>query len=76
MKLKLTKHAQDMVSYRGLSIDHIKRAINEPDSKKDSYENKIKVIKKVDGKKIEVIYCKEGFKDKKGEYLVITAYYL
>ena len=76
MQLKLTRHFQDMMSYRGISIDHVKKAIMSPDEKEDVYDNKIKVTKKIGGKTIEVIYCKEGFRDKNNEYLVITAYYL
>ena len=76
MQLKLTRHVQDMISYRSLSIDHIKKAVTSPDKTEDAYQNKIKVTKNIEGKIIKVVYCKEGFRDKKNEVLVITAYYL
>lgn len=76
MKLKLTRHFQDMMSYRSIDINHVKAAIKEPDEKEEVYENKLKVSKNVGEKIIEVIYCKEDFRDKINEYLVITAYYL
>ena len=76
MKLKLTKHFQDMMAYRDIDIAHVKEAVKNPDSKKDTYEGKIRVTKKIGKKEIEVVYCKEAFKDKSNEYIVITAYYL
>jgi hypothetical protein len=76
MKLKLTRHVQDMMIVRGIDINHIKQAILSPDETKDTYESKIKARKEIGGKTIEVIYCKEAFKDKGKEYLIITAYYL
>ena len=76
MKLKLTRHFQDMISWRGINLDHVKATMREPDEKTDAYDGAIKVKKEVDGKTIEVIYCKENFRDRKEEYLIITAYYL
>jgi len=76
MNLKLTKHFQDMVQHRGLSIEHVKQAIRNPDEKEGVFEGKIRVKKDVGGKTIEVVYCKEKFRDKKEEYIIITAYYI
>lgn len=76
MKLKLTRHVQDMISYRNINISHIKQALRNPDEQKNAYEGKIKAIKNVGEKTIEVIYCTEAFKDKGKEYLIITAYYI
>ena len=76
MKLRLTRHFQDMMSYRGIDIEHVKEAVRNPDSKDDVYECRIRVNKSIGKKKIEVIYYKESFKDKIDEYVVITAYYL
>ena len=76
MKLKLTRHVQDMISFRGINISHIKQALLDPDETKDAYEGKTKAIKEVGEKTIEVVYCKEAFRDKGEEYLIITAYYL
>ncbi|MDO8594632.1 MAG: DUF4258 domain-containing protein [bacterium] len=76
MNLKLTKHFQVRMLMRGISIDHVKKAVREPDEKENAYEGKIRVRKEIEGKTIEVIYCQEMFRDKKAEYLIITAYYL
>lgn len=76
MRLKLTRHFQDMIQYRGIELGDVKKALNSPDSLENAYEGALKATKRVGGKEIQVIYCKENFKDKKAEYLVITAYYL
>jgi len=64
------------MSQRGIDIDHVKQAVVRPDTTEKTYDNKIIARRKIGEKTIEVIYCKEGFKDKKDEYLLITAYYL
>lgn len=76
MNLKLPNHIQDMIQYRGLSMDHIKSTIRTPDKKTSRPDNKILAIKKFGDKTMEVVYCKEGFRDKDNQYIVITAYYL
>ncbi len=76
MNLKLTKHFQDMMMWRSINLDHVKKAMREPDGKYDCGEGKLRVRKEIDGKTTEVVYCKENFRDKKEEYLVITAYYI
>jgi hypothetical protein len=76
MKLKLTRHFQDMMTYRGIDIEHVKDAVRSPDSKNTVFEGRIRVKKKIGKKEIEVIYYRDGFKDKTDEYVVITAYYL
>lgn len=63
-----------MMQWRNLNIDHIKQAMRDPDETKDCLDGKTKVIKDVGDKTIVVVYCKEGFRDKK-EFLIITAYY-
>jgi len=75
MILKLTKHFQDMMSWRGLDIDDVKSAMEDPDEEIDAYEGKTRVKKDVGNKTIEVVYCREAFRDKPDQYLVITAYY-
>jgi len=57
-------------------MEEIKLAMRTPDKKENAYENKVKVQKVIGGKTLEVVYCKEGFRDKKDEYLLITAYYI
>lgn len=76
MLLKFSNHFQVRIVERGINIDHVKSAIRSPDSSKSTFEGKIQVNKKVDGKEIEVIYYKSPFRDKKEEYIVITAYYI
>lgn len=75
ISLKLTVHAQDMIQFRGINIDHMRAAIREPDYTKTAFEGTIKSRKAVGKRKtIEVVYHKERFRDT-NEYLVITAYY-
>ncbi|MEK9131893.1 MAG: hypothetical protein AAB447_03210 [Patescibacteria group bacterium] len=74
MKLKQTAHFQSRLSERNINFEHIKQAIRCPDSKELVFDGKIRVSKRIEGKLIEVIYCKESFRDKE-EYLLITAYY-
>jgi hypothetical protein len=75
VRLKLTVHVQARIYERNIEIDHIKRAIEAPDEKKPDSEG-VKVKKKVGEKTIVVIYCEEKFRDKHGQFLIITAYYL
>ena len=75
-KLRLTAHFQERKVERGININHVKKAIQEPDNKGDTYEDKMWVEKRVDNKTIKVIYCKEGFRDKLNQFIVVTAYYL
>jgi hypothetical protein len=76
MLLKFTIHCQVRILERLLSTEHIKQAILKPDKKKESGEGKYRVWKKIGTKEIVVVYCKEGFRDRKNECIVITAYYI
>ena len=76
MRLKLPPHFQGRMLERGISVDHVKKAIASPDKREEAFEGRSKVVKKIEGKTLEVIYYQEGFKDKKEEYIVITAYYV
>ena len=76
MHLKFPPHCQSRISERGINIDHVKKAITEPDNKKNLFEGRIQVNKKIGSKTIEVVYFKSAFRDKKEEYIIITAYYL
>ena len=76
MRLKMTQHFQDMIQFRSLNIEHVKQALNDPDEKDDVFDGKIRVKKDVGEKIIEVIYSKDNFRDKKEEYIIITAYYI
>jgi len=76
MKLKFPHHFQQRLSERGINIDHVRSAVRNPDSKEDTFENRVRVRKVVGEREIEVIYYKDGFRDKKEEYIIVTAYYL
>jgi hypothetical protein len=76
MRLKFTVHAQIRMQERGLQVDDIKKAINDPDFTKDAYEGKVLVRKELaNGRTIEVVYFKDGFRNS-NDYFIITAYYI
>lgn len=61
---------------RGIDVDHIKRAIKNPDFTEQTFQGRMLVRKEIDERRvIEVIYYKQGFKDA-NDYVIITAYYL
>lgn len=76
IRLKLPLHFQARQIERGLEIDHIKKAIAEPDSEKVVFEGRKKVRKKIGDKEIVVVYYKDAFRDKGNTHIVITAYHL
>lgn len=76
MKLVFTSHCQTRIYGRNINVDHIKKAISEPDHKKDVFDGRILVKKKVGAKVIEVVYYRERVGDKKEKYIIITAYYI
>jgi hypothetical protein len=76
MNLRLTSHFKDRLVERDISFDHVKKAMKEPDIRVSAEEGKMRAIKKIGTKTIEVVYFKEGFRDKKDEYVLVTAYYL
>lgn len=76
VRLKFTRHAQDRIQERGIDADHIKKAIFHPSFTKNVNGGKIQVRTVLeDGRDIEVIYSKEGFRNS-NDVLIITAYYL
>ena len=77
MRLKFTLHCQYRLLERTLNIEHIKQAILKPDRQRDAGEGTIKVWKKINQKEqIVVVYSRDGVRDRKNEYFVITAYYI
>jgi hypothetical protein len=76
MKVKFTIHAQTRIEERKISASRVVEAIRNPSSTKSVYEGKIRVRKKFGKKTLEVVYFRDGFRDRKEEYLVVTAYYL
>lgn len=76
MKLLFPPHFQYRMVERGIDVDHIKRAIREPDFTETTFKGRILVRKEIDeSRTIEVIYYKQGFKDA-NNLVIITAYYL
>ncbi len=76
MKVKFTNHAQANLLGRGITASRVVDTLRSPDSTGAAFEGKSKARKKFGNKTLEVVYLKEKSKDKKGEYLVITGYYL
>lgn len=76
MRLKFTIHCQIRILERTLNIEHIKQAILKPDRQRNAGEEAVKVWKEIGGKEIAVIYSRDGFRDRKNDYFIITAYYL
>ncbi len=76
MRLKLPNHFQARLIERGIEIDHVKKAIREPDSEKGVYEGRTLVVKRIDEKReIEVVYFKDGFRDT-NDIIIVTARYI
>ena len=72
MKLSFSIHFQQGVFERGISIDHLKKTIREPDASYPTFGGRIISRKMVDSKLLEVVYTRGG----KNEYRIITAYYI
>lgn len=76
IRLKFPQHMHARMVERGIDVDHIRKAINNPDLKEDAFQGRIRVTKELtDGRTMEVIYYREAFKGSK-DYVIITAYYL
>ena len=75
IRLKMTTHFQSRMVERGVQIEHVRQAINKPDSTETREDGSVVVTKELpDGRVIEAVYSKEGFRDSH-DYLMITAYY-
>ena len=72
MKLSFSIHFQQAVLERDISIDHLKKAIREPDKSHQTFGGRIVAQKAVGGRTLEVVYTRGG----KNEYRIITAYYI
>ena len=72
MKLSFSIHFQQAVLERSISIDHLKKAIREPDKSHQTFGGRIVARKAVGGGTLEVVYTRGG----KNEYRIITAYYI
>lgn len=76
MILKFTIHCQIRILERALNVEHIKQAILKPDKKRDAGDGAVKVWKNIGAEEIVVVYSRDGFRDRKNDYFIITAYYL
>ncbi|MBI5004508.1 DUF4258 domain-containing protein [Candidatus Kaiserbacteria bacterium] len=75
VKLLFPNHFQVRMLERGISVDHVKSAIKNPDFTETVFQGRIKARKEIeDGRVIEVIYYRQGFKGA-NDYVIITAYY-
>ncbi len=75
MRLLFPNHFQVRMLERGISVDHVKKAIKDPDFTEPTFQGRIRVRKQIDAERvIEVIYYRQGFKDA-NDYVIITAYY-
>ncbi len=76
LRIKFPPHCQERIAERSLQIEHIKKAINEPDLQKVVFQGRVLVRKKIDEKRVlEVVYFKDGFRDT-NDIIIITAIYL
>lgn len=75
-RLKMTYHFQERMAQRSINLDHVRTAINNPDISGSGKGGEKWVVKKIGKKAIKVVYSKQGFKDKKNELILVTAYYL
>lgn len=76
MKVKFTVHAQSRLEDRKIPASRVIEVIRKPDSTEKVFDGKIKSRKKFGKKVLEVVYFKEGFRDRKNECIVVTVYYL
>lgn len=76
LRLKFPPHFQDRMQERGIEVDHVRKAVNDPDFTKDTFQGRKLSRKKLeDGRTIEVIYFKDGFRNT-NDIIIITAIYL
>lgn len=76
MKLIFPQHFQYRMVERGIDVDHIKKAIKEPEFTEPTFNGRTLARREIDEKRvIEVIYYRQGFKGA-NDVVVITAYYL
>jgi hypothetical protein len=72
MKLQFTHHAEYRIFHeRNISAEKIKKVIRKPDTSEHIQNNIIKSRKVLDKGTLVVVYSK----DKKNEYIIITAYF-
>lgn len=72
MKLSFSIHFQQAIIERNISIDHLKKTIQEPDKSHATFGGRTVSQKAMDGRLLEVVYTRGS----KNEYRIITAYYI
>ena len=76
MLLKLTVHAQIRLFERGFSIDDLKKVIRNPDKVEYLLDGCVKIWKKLEDKStLKIVYKMDNLRNKKGAYIIITAYF-
>ena len=66
---------QYRIQDRSLQVEHIRKAIHNPDATEKEFEGRTKIRKRLsDTKQITVIYYREDF-NRTNDYFIITAYY-
>ena len=75
VKLLFPTHFQVRMLERGIDVDHVKKAVKNPDFTETVFQGRTRVRKAIDtNRSIEVIYYRQGFKGA-NDYVIITAYY-
>lgn len=80
IRLIITRHANEMMLARGIDLEHVKRAVKsavaDASLTEATYDGKMITRHEVGADRtLEVIYCKEGFRDQNG-YIIVTAYWV
>lgn len=72
MKLQFIYHAEYRIFYeRNISVEDVKKTISKPDKSEHLENNLIKAKKTLKKKILTVVYSK----NKKREYIIVTAYF-
>ncbi|MEK7390516.1 MAG: DUF4258 domain-containing protein [Patescibacteria group bacterium] len=75
MKFRMSTHFKTRFGEREVNFDLVKKTIRNPDYRENMPDGKTKATKKIDSEIVEVVYCKNPFKNKQQEYILITVYY-
>lgn len=70
IKVIYTKHARERISIRSISEQLVLNVLRKPDKLLPAKQGRMRVIKKVDGDRISVIYVMEN-----NNFVIITAYW-
>ncbi len=70
MRIKFTKHAEDMLKERNIDITFVEDAVRNPDWKESAEDELWYAFKRVEGKVLRVV-----IKGRKKPYTIVTMYY-